>query len=150
MDTEKHLTELFFCTQGRAPCCFFCKYYAELAKTFFSVWHWVRQEEMQLILFVPPNEELEGTLHPKNLDVPPKMKVKGTCTPRWKNLWACWDISASTGRNDFIFDTRKVVHHAVFFVNITQSWRKLFFLSDIGSGRKWGSVWPMIHILNWN
>jgi hypothetical protein len=22
----------------------FCKYYAELAKTFFSVWHWVRQE----------------------------------------------------------------------------------------------------------
>jgi hypothetical protein len=29
-------------------------------------------------------------LHPKKLDVPPKMKVKGTCTPRWKNLWACW------------------------------------------------------------
>jgi hypothetical protein len=36
---------------------------------------------MQLIFFVPPNEELEGTLHPKKLDVPPKMKVKGTCTP---------------------------------------------------------------------
>ena len=27
------------------------------------------------------------------------------------------------------FSPRKVVHHAV-FVNITQSWRKLFFLSD--------------------
>ena len=24
-----------FSTQGRAPCCFYCKYYAELAKTFF-------------------------------------------------------------------------------------------------------------------
>jgi hypothetical protein len=24
-----------FSTQGRAPCCFFYKYYAELAKTFF-------------------------------------------------------------------------------------------------------------------
>jgi hypothetical protein len=43
-----------------------------------------------IFFFVPPNEELEGTLHPKNVDVPPKMKVKGTCTPRWKNLWACW------------------------------------------------------------
>ena len=40
------------------------------------------KEKMQLIFFVPPNEELEGTLHPKKLDVPPKMKVKGTCTPR--------------------------------------------------------------------
>jgi hypothetical protein len=31
---------------------------------------------MQLIFFVPQNEELEGTLHPKNLEVPPTMKVK--------------------------------------------------------------------------
>ena len=44
------------------------------------------------------------------------------------------------------FSPRKVVHHAVFFVNITQSWRKLFFLSDIGSDRKWGSVWPMAFV----
>jgi hypothetical protein len=39
---------------------------------------------MQLIFFVPPNEELEGTLHPKNLDVPPKMKVKGYMYPQMK------------------------------------------------------------------
>jgi hypothetical protein len=47
---------------------------------------------MQLIFFVPPNEELEGTLHtqkfgciPKNegkrVHVPPKMKVKGYMYP---------------------------------------------------------------------
>ena len=42
------------------------------------------------------------------------------------------------------FSPRKVVYHAV-FVNITQSWRKLF-LSDIGSDRKWGSVRPMAFV----
>jgi hypothetical protein len=31
-------------------------------------------EKMQFIFFVPPNEELEGTLHPQKFDVPPKMK----------------------------------------------------------------------------
>ena len=41
-------------------------------------------EKMQLIFFVPPNEELEGTLHPKNLDVPPKMNVKGYMYPQMK------------------------------------------------------------------
>jgi hypothetical protein len=30
------------------------------------------------------NQELEGTLHPKNLDVPPKMKVKGYMYPQMK------------------------------------------------------------------
>jgi hypothetical protein len=39
---------------------------------------------MQFIFFVPPNEELEGTLHPKNLDVPPEMKVKGYMYPQMK------------------------------------------------------------------
>jgi hypothetical protein len=33
---------------------------------------------MQLIFFVPPNEELEGTLHP------PKMMVKGYMYPQMK------------------------------------------------------------------
>jgi len=41
-------------------------------------------EKMQLIFFVPPNEELEGRLHPQNLDVPPKMKVKGYMYPQMK------------------------------------------------------------------
>jgi hypothetical protein len=42
---------------------------------------------MQFIFFVPPNEELEGTLHPpKNLDVPPKMKGKGYMYPQMKKL----------------------------------------------------------------
>ena len=36
-------------------------------------------EKMQFIFFVPPNEELEGTL-----DVPPKMKVKGYMYPQMK------------------------------------------------------------------
>ena len=35
-------------------------------------------EKMQLIFFVPPNEELEGTLHPT------KMKVKGYMYPQMK------------------------------------------------------------------
>ena len=39
---------------------------------------------MQLIFFVPPNEELEGTLHPKNLDVPPKNEGKGYMYPQMK------------------------------------------------------------------
>jgi hypothetical protein len=43
---------------------------------------------MQFIFFVPPNEELEGTLHPKKLDVPPKIKVKGYMYPQMNNLWA--------------------------------------------------------------
>jgi hypothetical protein len=38
---------------------------------------------MQLIFFVPPNEELEGTLHPQKF-VPPKMKVKGYMYPQMK------------------------------------------------------------------
>ena len=37
-------------------------------------------EKMQLIFFVPTNEELE-IAPPKNLDVPPKMKVKGYMYP---------------------------------------------------------------------
>ena len=41
-------------------------------------------EKMQFIFFVPPNEELEGTLHHQNLDVPPKMKVKGYMYPQMK------------------------------------------------------------------
>ena len=40
-------------------------------------------------------------------------------------------------RNLTAFSPHKVVHHAVFFINITQSWRKLFFcltLGQTGSG----------------
>ena len=33
-----------FCTQGRAPCCFFVNITPSWRKLFFSVWHWVRQE----------------------------------------------------------------------------------------------------------
>ena len=43
------------------------------------------------------------------------------------------------------FSPRKVVHHAVFFVNITQSWRKLFFcltLGQTGSGVL-SDPWPL-------
>ena len=60
------------------------KSFLQLCVIFTKKQHGARPcvEKMQLIFFVPPNEELEGTLHPKNLDVPPKMKVKGTCTPR--------------------------------------------------------------------
>ena len=39
---------------------------------------------MQFTFFVPPNEELEGTLHPQKLDVPSKMKVKGYMYPQMK------------------------------------------------------------------
>jgi hypothetical protein len=34
----------------------------------------------------------------------------------------------------------------LFFVNITQLAKTFFFLSDIGSDRKWGSVWPMAFV----
>jgi len=39
---------------------------------------------MQFIFFVPPNEELEGTLHPKKFGCTPKMKVKGYMYPQMK------------------------------------------------------------------
>jgi hypothetical protein len=39
---------------------------------------------MQFNFFVPPNEEVEGTLHLQNLDVPPKMKGKGCMYPQMK------------------------------------------------------------------
>jgi hypothetical protein len=43
---------------------------------------------MQFIFFVPPNEELEGTLHPKNegkrVHVPPDEKTCGHAVQYWQ------------------------------------------------------------------
>ena len=41
-------------------------------------------EKMQLIFFVPLNEELEGTLHPQKIGCTPKMKVKRYMYPQMK------------------------------------------------------------------
>ncbi len=41
-------------------------------------------EKMQFIFFVPPNEELEGILHPQKFGCTPKMKVKGYMYPQMK------------------------------------------------------------------
>ena len=41
-------------------------------------------EKMQLIFFVPPNEELEGTLHPQKFGCAPKNEVKGYMCPQIK------------------------------------------------------------------
>ena len=38
-------------------------------------------EKMQLIFFVPPNEELEGTLHPKKFGCTPKNEGKRVHVP---------------------------------------------------------------------
>jgi hypothetical protein len=43
------------------------------------------------------------------------------------------------------FSPHKVVHHAVFCKYYTEL-AKTFFLSDIGSDRKWGSVWSMVFV----
>jgi hypothetical protein len=48
-------------------------------------------EKMQFIFFVPPNEELEGTLHPQKFGCTPKDEGKRVhVPPDEKNLWACW------------------------------------------------------------
>jgi hypothetical protein len=48
-------------------------------------------EKMQFIFFVPPNEELEGTLHPQKFGCTPKDEGKRVhVPPHEKNLWACW------------------------------------------------------------
>ena len=44
------------------------------------------------------------------------------------------------------FSPRKVVHHAVFCKYYAELAKTFFFLSDIGSNRKWGSVWPMAFV----
>ena len=47
-------------------------------------------EKMQLIFFVPPNEELEGTLLPQKCGCTPKNEGKRVhVPPDGKNLWAC-------------------------------------------------------------
>jgi hypothetical protein len=44
---------------------------------------------MQFIFFVPPNEELEGTLHPQQFWCTPKNEGKRVhVPPDEKNLWA--------------------------------------------------------------
>jgi hypothetical protein len=46
-------------------------------------------EKMQLIFFVPPNEELKGTLHPQKFGCTPKNEGKRVhVPPDEKNLWA--------------------------------------------------------------
>jgi hypothetical protein len=62
------------------------KSFRQLCVIFTKKQHGARPcvEKMQLIFFVPPNEELEGTLHPKNLDVPPKNEGKGYMYPQMK------------------------------------------------------------------
>jgi hypothetical protein len=52
---------------------------------------------MQLIFFVPPNEELEGTLHPQKFGCTSKNEGKRVHVPPDENT-----------------SPRKVVHHAVF------------------------------------
>ena len=39
-------------------------------------------EKMQLIFFLPPNEELEGTLHPQKFGCTPKNEIKRVHVPR--------------------------------------------------------------------
>ena len=43
------------------------------------------------------------------------------------------------------FSRRKVMHHAVFCKYYAEL-ANFFLLSDIGSDRKWGSVWPMAFV----
>jgi hypothetical protein len=54
---------------------FFCKYYTVGEKKKILV------EKMQLIFFVPPNEELEGTLHPQKFGCTPKNEGKRVHVP---------------------------------------------------------------------
>ena len=49
--------------------------------------------KMQFIFFVPPNEELEGTLHPQKIGYTPKNEGKRVhVPPDEKKLWACWHL----------------------------------------------------------
>jgi hypothetical protein len=63
---------------------------------------------MQFIFFVPPNEELEGTLHPQKLGCTPKNEGKRVhVPPDKKNLWASLlelnvGDNTYTGQNEII------------------------------------------------
>jgi hypothetical protein len=64
-------------------------------------------EKMQLIFFVPPNEELEGTLHPQKFGCTPKNEGKKVHVPPDEK-------TCGHERKLTAFSPRKVVHHAVF------------------------------------
>ena len=57
---------------------------------------------MQLIFFVPPNEELEGTLHPQKCDVPPKNEGKRVHVPPDEKTCGhaarCWEVEVFVAR----------------------------------------------------
>jgi hypothetical protein len=86
-------------------------------------------EKMQFIFFVPPNEELERVhCTPKNVDVPPKMKVKGYMYPQMKKpvgiLFSEFFIIGKTGNSRsrfryFIFEIfGKMTNYAVFLPSL--------------------------------
>ena len=60
------------------------------------------------------------------------------CTPLTLHLGIQWKLTA--------FSPRKVVHHVVFCKYYAELAKTFFFLSDIGSDRKWGSLWPMAFV----
>ena len=58
---------------------------------------------MQLIFFVPPNEELEGTLHPQKFGCTPKNEGKKVhVPPDEKNLWACCTYEIQNLLHDYV------------------------------------------------
>ena len=53
---------------------------------------WPCVEKMQFIFFVPPNEELEGTLLPQKFGCIPKNEGKRVHVPPDEKTWACWMV----------------------------------------------------------
>ena len=62
------------------------KSFRQLCVIFTKKQHGARPcvEKMQLIFFVPPNEEFEGTLHPQKFGCTPKNKGKRYMYPQMK------------------------------------------------------------------
>jgi hypothetical protein len=59
------------------------KKFSPTLRNFYKKQHGARpcMEKMQLIFFVPPNEELEGTLHPQKFECTPKNEGKRVHVP---------------------------------------------------------------------
>ena len=79
---------------------------------------------MQLIFFVPQNEELEGTLHPQKFGCTPKNEGKRVhVPPDEKNLWACcWSWRHEQGKHaDLLKLNNEISKNALILISCHQA-----------------------------
>jgi hypothetical protein len=67
-------------------------------------------EKMQLIFFVPPNEELEGTLHPQKFGCTPKNEGKRVHVPPDEKT--CGHADLHSYQIFFLYTSNVTINHA--------------------------------------